>query len=1124
MKKLRYLLLLVPILVLGQSNDQNWVKSTSYKVASQDTIANPTIQQANVQVSYYDGLGRPIQQIAGKQSNTGKDIVTHIEYDAFGRQTKEFLPLASGQSNLAYIDGATAKSAIESQYQTWYGDQNPYSYKQLENSPLNRVLKQAAPGTAWQMGTGKEIKFDYQTNHATEVKYFKATASWNATFQIYTTSVTQTTNYPANELYKTITFDENTPTSGKGTEEFKDKEGKVVLKRTYNAGEAHDTYYIYDQYGNLSFVLPPLAEGGIGQSVLDNLGYQYQYDYRNRLVAKKLPGKQWEYIVYDQLDRPIATGPAFSPYGTGVQGWMVTQYDAFSRVTQTGWKNLAVTATSRKNYQTTINSGGNDFTLAANDILTKNYYDNYTFTGAPSPIPTTLTDSQLALATNVKGLQTGSWVKVLDNASSTTAEISYTLYDKKYRPVRSYTKNHLGGYTQVDTNMDWAGKTLYTITRHKRTNAATELVLKDMFSYSPQDKLLVHKQKINTLPEQLISSNTYDELGQLISKNVGGSNVTGEGGLQKVDYKYNIRGWLKQINEVDNLQDDLFSFKINYNDADTATDLFNGNISETYWKTSTDNVKRKYDYLYDDLNRLLQADYSKQGNTAFNSYLEHLTYDKNGNIKSLQRNGGMDTDGVQFANPIDNLMYFYDTNNKNLLVKVFDATANPQGFADDTEGVNDPENDYKYDDNGNMTKDDNKKIQNITYNHLNLPTKITFVNGNTITYLYNAAGQKVNKVVTENSLVTTTEYLNGFQYVNSLMQFFPHAEGYVNATQNGAGYDYKYVFNYTDHLGNIRLSYAEDPTSKVLKIIEENHYYPFGLKHSGYNSDKMMYVREALVLKIKPVTPFLKTSYDYKFQGQELQDELGLNWYSYKWRNYSPEIGRFMSIDPLTEEYEDYTPYQFSSNQPVHAKELEGLESSNDLNKSKDNIDKDSFRYKVAEFFLGMVMSMGDIGAASKGKTATTIEQKISNSSDGLLFVVDNSLFIEGVMSINRAPSDGEFSPNYTKSTTEVITKAETGLIYKVPGEATKSGNPYIGKTTKSSPTERGRGATDARDRTKATVIDRYNAKNSKEGSFKEQRAINNNGGVKNLDNKRNEMSKKNYEAYKELQRKKSGK
>ncbi len=521
--------------------------------------------------------------------------------------------------------------------------------------------------------------------------------------------------------------------------------------------------------------------------------------------------------------------------------------------------------------------------------------------------------------------KTGTWVKVLDNASSTTAEISYTLYDKKYRPVRSYTKNHLGGYTQVDTNMDWAGRTIYTVTKHKRTNADAELVVKDMFTYSPQDKLLVHKQKINALPEQLISSNTYDDLGQLTSKNVGGTDATGAAGLQKVDYKYNIRGWLKEINKVDNLQDDLFAFKINYNDADTATDLFNGNISETYWKTSTDNVKRKYDYKYDDLNRLLQADYSKQGNTAFNSYLEHLWYDKNGNIQTLLRNGDMDTDGFQFANPIDNLTYMYDTNNKNQLLRVFDATANMQGFKDDTNGTSIATEitqapDYGYDANGNMNRDDNKGIKTISYNHLNLPTRITFVNGNNITYLYNATGQKVNKVVTEKigtqNIITTTYYLNGYQYVNNILQFFPHAEGYVHATQNGTGFIFNYVYNYTDHLGNIRLSYAYDPNSKPLKIIEENHYYPFGLKHSGYNSDKMMFIKEGANIKIKPETPFLKTSYDYKYNGKEFQDELGLNMYDYGARNYDAAIGRWMNIDPKAETYLSYSSYNYVLNNP----------------------------------------------------------------------------------------------------------------------------------------------------------------------------------------------------------------
>ncbi len=925
MKKLLSLLLLVPILVFSQSNNQNWVKSTTYKVASQSAITNPTVSQANVQVNYYDGLGRPIQQIASKQSNTGKDIITHIEYDAFGRQTKDFLPFANQAASLDFMPNAS--TTLNTFYNSYNGGTNfPFSEKQLENSPLNRVLKQAAPGNNWFLGTGKEIKFDYQINIANEVKLFYATANWDAELELYVTTVVQNEFYAEGELYKTITFDENTPLAGKGTEEFKDKEGKVVLKRTYNANDPHDTYYIYDQYSNLAFVLPPLAEGGIGQSVLDNLGYQYQYDYRNRLAAKKLPGKQWEYIVYDQLDRPIATGPAFSPYGTGVQGWMVTQYDAFSRVTQTGWKNLSATATSRSSYQATINNGGNDFTLDQHEVLTINYYDNYGFVGAPSPIPN-VPESQFGITTNVKGLPTGSWVKVLDNASSTTAEISYILYDKKFRPVRNYTKNHLGGYTQVDSNMDWAGKTLYTMTRHKRTNAATELVVKDMFTYSPQDKLLVHKQKINSLPEQLISSNTYDELGQLISKNVGGSNVTGESGLQKVDYKYNIRGWLKKINEVDGLDNDLFAFKINYEDPENSVALFNGNISETYWKTASDNLKRKYSYQYDDLNRLLEGNYSREGGNFKNSYLEAINYDKNGNIQTMYRNG--DNDDVNYEFNIDNLVYTYDHNNKNLLKKVFDASNSPQGFKDDSNGFEDPEDDYQYDANGNLTKDANKKIQNITYNHLNLPVHIVFETGE-ITYLYNATGQKLQKSV-EGSDSIRTDYLTGFQYFNEKLKHFPHAEGYVSVVNNR----FKYIFNYTDHLGNIRLSYSDADDNNTIsenEILEENHYYPFGLKHSAYNTQHQGYIRQDELnnLILQQMPKFAGDgSYNYKFQSQERQDELGLNWDSFKWRNYDYAIGRFMSIDPLSEEYAYQSHYNFSENRVIDGRELEGLEWQN---------------------------------------------------------------------------------------------------------------------------------------------------------------------------------------------------
>ncbi|MFE3872713.1 DUF6443 domain-containing protein, partial [Flavobacterium sp. ZS1P70] len=242
-------------------------------------------------VTYFDGLGRPMQSIAiaqGGNSTNPEDIVTYMEYDAFGRQVKEYLPYAFTNAGNEYLKTA-ALTATNGFYNTlkYENTVNPFSEKSLESSPLNRVLQQAASGNDWAMANNHTIKLEYQTNIANDVKLYLVALSFaNNT---YTPTLTVSTAnggfYSPNELYKTITKDENWSASdlnNKTTEEFKDKEGRVVLKRTFNNG-AHDTYYIYDIYGNLTFVLPPKAEGLTDIATLNNLSYQYTYDYRNRL-------------------------------------------------------------------------------------------------------------------------------------------------------------------------------------------------------------------------------------------------------------------------------------------------------------------------------------------------------------------------------------------------------------------------------------------------------------------------------------------------------------------------------------------------------------------------------------------------------------------------------------------------------------------------------------------------------------------------------------------------------------------------------------------------------------------------------------------------------------------------
>ena len=141
----------------------------------------------------------------------------------------------------------------------------------------------------------------------------------------------------------------------------------------------------------------------------------------------------------------------------------------------------------------------------------------------------------------------------------------------------------------------------------------------------------------------------------------------------------------------------------------------------------------------------------------------------------------------------------------------------------------------------------------------------------------------------------TTDYLDGFQYTDSVLKFFSTAEGYFNVETG------KYVYNYIDHLGNTRLSYAKSGAGT--EIIEESNYYPFGLKHEGYN-----------VLTGNP-------AYKYKYNGKELQ-ETGM--YDYGARFYMPDIGRWGVSDGKGELYLSKSPYSYANNTPVNAIDPDG--------------------------------------------------------------------------------------------------------------------------------------------------------------------------------------------------------
>jgi len=558
------------------------------------------------------------------------------------------------------------------------------------------------------------------------------------------------------------------------------------------------------------------------------------------------------------------------------------------------------------------------------EVYTINYYDDYSF-GVPAELNLIGTENK------TKTLSTGSLVRVLDTDSWIT---TVTFYDNKAQPIRVASKNdYLNTIDIVKYDLDFTGKPLSISSKHtKGDNAAIEV--ENYFTYDHVGRLLTETQKIGNQPIELITNNHYDKLGQLIQKNVGGLAVNSpenSEGLQTVNYDYNIRGWLKSINNGIADANNLFGFRISYNNTfiDGAIPLFNGNISETHWQTlGEDNsiVHKAYDYKYDALNRITRGNFHKLSVGEAEDYsLNSVSYDKNGNIITLIRTGLIVTETLVNGTPtetvstdyIDKLSYIYEPKSNQLNNVNDDATQD--GFKDGLGRRLIGENDYLYDINGNMTKDLNKDIIDIVYNHLNLPTKIVVEGedeGGGIVYVYDATGVKLEKVVYDNSADSgkATQYAGNYIYEKNteqspaVLKFFSHSEGYVEPNEDNK---FNYVYQYKDHLNNIRLSYSDsnnDGSVDASEIIEEKNYYPFGLKHKGYNN---------VVNGVH---------HPYGYLNQEENEELGLGWLSFRHRNYMPEIGRFFGIDPVAGDYVTISPYQFAHNNPVWKIELEGLE------------------------------------------------------------------------------------------------------------------------------------------------------------------------------------------------------
>jgi hypothetical protein len=260
------------------SSDQNYIVTNSMLaegVTDESQISGKTVEEVSQTVQYFDGLGRPVQTVNTKASPSEKDVVSPQEYDAYGREVKKYLPFTSSvipgsfKPNALYNTGSYTSGDQYLFYQNTNDvahDEKPFAESIMEPSPLDRVLKQGAPGVVSQAlpvgQNDRSIKKAYSANGENEVLYFD--------YDLTTKNVVfnSLTYYAANQLYANKITDEH----DHEVIEYVDKEGKTILKKVEYKEESGtklyaETYYIYDDFGNLVVVLPPEAIVAIKSSL-----------------------------------------------------------------------------------------------------------------------------------------------------------------------------------------------------------------------------------------------------------------------------------------------------------------------------------------------------------------------------------------------------------------------------------------------------------------------------------------------------------------------------------------------------------------------------------------------------------------------------------------------------------------------------------------------------------------------------------------------------------------------------------------------------------------------------------------------------------------------------------------
>ncbi|MAT39344.1 MAG: hypothetical protein CL946_07045 [Ectothiorhodospiraceae bacterium] len=715
-------------------------------------------------------------------------------------------------------------------------------------------------------------------------------------------------------------YGEEKATDADGITEYTLKNRSGLTFYTGNDDDRH-TYYVYDPQLNLTQVYHP-----------DNRLTEYRYDHHGNMIARETPDQAAEVASGDETD--IDLNPDFQyrydqhdklrfsidPNQSFVDSMGYIKYDSFNRMIERG------VVLSTGNF-TQSKANNPDFPTDG-DWHVRFYYDDpYSIAGYTNQHTRTKLSKRVETVggetyTTIFSYNTeGLLERVREESPAGIKDEFFPAYSRQLN-LLEYKVELNGGILQHH----W-------------------------FEYDQYGRIeTVYFDDSETKPADPVADYGYTADGQIGSVNIAN-------GLQTVDYDYDIIGWLTDINDIDIPGSDAFAMRLHYYSGVPSgiTPRNNGNIAATRSLTpQLDGNPLILGFNYDNLNRLAA---STSFGTSADLYNSSYQYDIMGNITNLLRNHG--------GRLVDNLSYTYNGNRLSIVTDAVAAGAFEGDFDTFGNGV------YGYDANGNVTADENRGLNTIAYNRFNLPKRIETNAQTVLNYGYNGDGirmwKKVNGAfktrylrnfagailaelndsedtaihfnfsaaagdgleiaygmtvetilssgdpVPASKVFTPEEYAGGISFrpsgsgpvsLNSFSMGAAPAVKYVNIDDGmgkalgqrrydeGLAEDFYYI---RDHLGSVRVQFRDDGATG--DVVAGNDYYPYGS------------------LMRNMLGPIFQEEDKFKFQGKERDSETG--WDYVEARQFDSGIARWLSVDPMADDFQNSSPYVYVSNNPM---------------------------------------------------------------------------------------------------------------------------------------------------------------------------------------------------------------